>query len=260
MLAVLLGVPQEDRRRLLRWSNLIIGINNSDIAPDPEREVAELQEFGAYFLGLLAERSKAKDGPDLISLLAHSEVGKELSPSDYVGTVALLVVGGNDTTRNSISGGLLALVENPIEYRKLRDDRALIPSAVSEMIRWVSPVAHMCRTAVSDYRLRGKKIREGDRVVLWYVSANRDEEVFSEADRFLVERYRPGSREPRHLSFGAGIHFCLGARLAEMQLRCLWEEVLDRYPQIDLAVAPLRVHSSFVNGFKSLPVRIASRP
>ena len=187
----------------------------------------------------------------LIGRLAHGETTKNMQQRDFINTMILLLVGGNDTTRNTISGGLYALTQNPDQYEKLRQNRALVPAAVSEMIRWVTPVAHMRRTAVCDTGLGGKQIRKGDKIVLWYVSGNRDEAVFDDPDRFMVDR-----KGPRHLAFGIGIHHCLGARLAEMQLRILWEALLDRYPVIESRRAPARLWSNFVNGIKTLPVRI----
>jgi cytochrome P450 len=166
-----------------------------------------------------------------------------------------LIVGGNDTTRNSITGGLLALNQNPVEYDKLRADPSLIPSMVSEIIRWQTPLAHMRRTCVADTEVGGKLIKKGDKVVMWYVSGNRDETVIDNANAFIIDRERPR----HHLSFGFGIHRCVGNRLAELQLRIVWEEVLKRFPRIDVVGEPKRVFSSFVKGYESLPVIIPAR-
>jgi cytochrome P450 len=174
---------------------------------------------------------------------------------EYLGTLILLIVGGNDTTRNSITGGVLALNENPAEYQKLRDDPGLIPNMVSEIIRWQTPLAHMRRTATRDAELRGKAIAKGDKVVMWYVSANRDEAVFERPDEFRIDR--PNARQ--HLSFGIGVHFCMGSRLAEMQVRVLWEELLARFRQVEVVGAPRRVRSNFVKGYAELPVRVHPR-
>jgi cytochrome P450 len=171
---------------------------------------------------------------------------------EFMGTLSLLIVGGNDTTRNSMTGGLLALHEHPREYQKLRDDPSLIPSMVSEVIRYVTPVIHMRRTAKADAELGGKRIRKGDKVVMWYVSGNRDPEAIEDPDNFIIDRKRPR----QHLSFGFGIHRCVGNRLAELQLRILWEEIMQRYPVIKVMGPATRVYSNFIHGIRSLPVRI----
>jgi cytochrome P450 len=174
------------------------------------------------------------------------------NPIEYLGNLMLLIVGGNDTTRNSITGGLLALNQNPHEYEKLRQNPGLITNMVSEIIRWQTPLAHMRRTALEDIDFKGHKIKKGDRVVMWYVSGNRDEEVIERADEFIIDR----ERSRHHVSFGFGIHRCMGNRVAEMQLRILWEEIMKRFPRIDVVGEPERVSSNFVLGYTSLPVRI----
>jgi cytochrome P450 len=163
---------------------------------------------------------------DLISMLAHSPATRDMSPKEFLGNLVLLIVGGNDTTRNSMSGGLLALNRHPHEYEKLRANPALVGSLVPEIIRWQTPLAHMRRTALKDTTLGGKQIRKGDKVVMWYLSGNRDDEAIEQADRFIVDRARPR----QHISFGFGIHRCVGNRLAELQLKVLWEEILTRFP------------------------------
>jgi cytochrome P450 len=166
----------------------------------------------------------------------------------------LLIVGGNDTTRNSISGGLLALSQNPAEYDKLIKNPDLIPKMVPEIIRWQSPVAHMCRTAMVDTELGGKQIKAGDKVVMWYISGNRDATELDRPDEFIIDRANPR----HHLSFGFGIHRCLGNRLGEMQLNILWEEILKRLPRIEVVGDPVYLRSSFIHGIRDLPVRIPS--
>jgi len=255
MLATLFDFPFEDRRKLTRWSDVATAIPGNGIVESEDARRAELRECLEYFTGLWNERVNAPPRNDLISMLAHGEHTRNMDPMEYLGNIILLIVGGNDTTRNSISGGLLALNQNPAEYDKLRADPSLIPSMVSEIIRWQTPLAHMRRTCVVDTEVGGKTIRAGDKVVMWYVSGNRDETVIDNADAFIIDRERPR----HHLSFGFGIHRCVGNRLAEMQLRIVWEEVLKRYPRIDVVGEPTRVYSSFVKGYDTLPAVIPAR-
>jgi cytochrome P450 len=185
-------------------------------------------------------------------MMAHAEATRDMPLNEFIGNFALLIVGGNDTTRNSMSGGLMALVENPDQYAKVRADRSLIANLVSEIIRYQTPVIHMRRTTTRDTELAGKAIAKGSKVVMWYVSGNRDEAAMADPERFDVER--PKVRQ--HLSFGAGIHRCVGDRLAEMQLRILWEEILNRDLRIEIAGPPVRLYSNFIRGIRSLPAII----
>jgi cytochrome P450 len=171
---------------------------------------------------------------------------------EYLGNLMLLIVGGNDTTRNSATGGVFALNQNPAQYDKLRANPDLIPSMVSEIIRWQTPLAHMRRIATRDVELGGKQIRKGDKVVMWYISGNRDETAIDQADEFIIDRKNPR----HHISFGFGIHRCMGNRLAEMQLRILWEEIMARFSWVEVVGEPQRVRSNFVHGYKTLPVRL----
>ena len=253
MLATLFDFPFEERRKLTHWSDIATTLPGPGglVATEEERQ-AELMECLAYFTGLWNERVNQPPAGDLISMMAHGEATRNMTPDEYLGNVILLIVGGNDTTRNSISGGVLALNQNPAEYEKLRADPSIIPNMVPEIIRWQTPLAHMRRTALADVELGGQTIRKGDKVVMWYVSGNRDEAAIPDPESFRIDRERPR----QHLSFGFGIHRCVGNRLAELQLKILWQEILARFPTIELAGEPVRVRSSFVRGFSSLPVRI----
>jgi cytochrome P450 len=254
MLATLFDFPWEDRRKLTRWSDVATTIPApGQLVETEEARQAELMECLAYFTRLWNERVNEPPRGDLISMLAHGEATRNMSPDEYLGNVILLIVGGNDTTRNSISGGLLALNQHPEEYDKLVADPGLIASMVPEIIRWQTPLAHMRRTALADIELSGKTIRKGDKVVMWYVSGNRDESVIEAPDRLIIDRERPR----QHLSFGFGIHRCVGNRLAEMQLRIVWEEILKRWKRIEVVEEPRRVRSSFVKGYERMMVRIA---
>lgn len=256
MLATLFDFPYEQRRKLTFWSDMataspaMVGA----FGFTEEQRRAALKECLDVFTELWKERENASQGErlDFVTALANSDATRDLSPMEYLGTLVLLIVGGNDTTRNSISGGVVALNENPQEYQKLRDDPGLIPNMVSEMIRWQTPLAHMRRTATQDTQLAGKQIKQGDKVVMWYVSGNRDETVIERADEFLIDR----KNARQHLSFGWGVHFCMGSRLAEMQLRILWEEILKRFREVEVVGEPRRVRSNFVKGFSELPVRV----
>ena len=253
MLATLFGVPQEDRHKLIHWSDATQAIGDPDVFETPEEGFAELWKCWEYFDAVWKERA-AENEPrdDLISMLVHGEATRDMPPNEYLGNILLLIVGGNDTTRNSISGGLLALNENPDQYEKLLQNPGLVESMAPEIIRWQSPVAHMARTALRDTELGGQQIREGEKVVMWYLSGNRDSDDIEDADRFLIDRENPR----KHLSFGFGIHRCLGNRLGEMQLRIIWEEILKRFGKIEVTSDPVYLKSSFINGIRELPVTI----
>ncbi len=255
MLATLFDFPFADRHKLTYWSDVATAIPGGGVVDSQEQRWQAIQECMGYFTRLWNERVNAEPGNDLISMLAHNEATRHMPPMEYLGNVILLIVGGNDTTRNSLSGGVLALNENPAEYDKLRNDAGLIPNMVSEVIRWQTPLAYMRRTAKVDTELAGKQIKAGDKVVMWYASGNRDEEAIPRANEFLIDR--PRARQ--HLSFGFGLHRCMGNRLAEMQLRIAWEEIMQRFAFVEVVGEPQRVYSSFVKGYTQLPVRLHAR-
>ena len=254
MLAVLFDFPWEDRRKLTRWSDIATTIPGPDglVATEDERQ-AELAECVGYFSRLWKERIEQPPKSDLLSMMAHGPATRDMDAKNFLGNLILLIVGGNDTTRNTMSGSLLALSQHPEQYRKLRENPALLDSFVPEVIRWQTPLAHMRRTAIADFEFRGKQIRKGDKVVMWYVSGNRDEEAIENPYDFVIDRARPRT----HLSFGFGIHRCVGLRLAELQLKIIWEEILRRFDHIEVVGEPKRVYSSFVKGLETLPVKIA---
>jgi cytochrome P450 len=257
-LATLFDFPWEDRRKLTRWSDVATAPPDSHLF-EPGRGVEqrreELFECVGYFTRLWNERVNAPPKPDLISMLAHGEATRNMDRMEYLGNLVLLIVGGNDTTRNTITGSVLALSQNPEQERLLRADPALIPSMVSETIRWQTPLAYMRRTATRDVEIGGKTIRAGDKVAMWYVSGNRDERVIERPNDYWIER----PRVRQHLSFGFGIHRCVGNRLAELQLKIIWEEILKRFPRIEVTGQPTYVYSSFVKGYEHLPVVIPER-
>src|SRR3954452_9029000 len=252
MLATLFDFPFEERRKLTRWSDVSTALPKSGVVESAEQRRQEMDECAAYFSKLWNERVNAEPRNDLISMMAHNPATRHMDPDNLMGNIVLLIVGDNDTTRNTMTASVLALNENPDQYQKLRDNPALIDSMVPEVIRWQTPLAHMRRTALVDTELQGQTIRKGDRVVMWYVSGNRDEEVLENPDAFIIDRPRPRT----HLSFGFGIHRCVGMRLAELQLRIVWEEILKRFERIEVVGEPKRIYSSFVRGYETLPVRI----
>ena len=256
MLATLFDFPWDDRRKLTYWSDVATANVKAPDAPirSEDERYAEFGRMAACFAELWNQRVNAAPSFDLISMLAHGEETRHMTPQEFVGTLSLLIVGGNDTTRNTMTGGLLALHENPAEWRKLRDHPALVPSLVAETIRYQTPVIHMRRTAREDAVVGGKRIRKGDKVVMWYVSGNRDDSAIENADSFIVDRARPR----QHLSYGAGVHRCVGDRLADLQLRILWEEILRRGLAIEVVGPPTRIYSNFLRGFRALPVRLGN--
>ena len=253
MLATLFDFPFEDRRKLTYWSDVSTAIPyQGGLIESEERREATFRECLGYFMKLWNERVNAEPRPDLISMLAHGEATRNMSPREYLGNVVLLIVGGNDTTRNSMTGGLLFLSQNPDEFAKLRAKPELVDSMAPEIIRYQTPIIYMRRTALEDVEFGGQLIRKGDKVAMWYISGNRDEEAIEDPDRFIIDRARPR----QHLSFGFGIHRCVGKNLAEMQLKILWEEILDRLPRIEVVGEPKRVFSAFIHGISELMVRI----
>jgi cytochrome P450 len=255
MLATLFDFPFEERRKLTYWSDIAtVDVNAGGPIDTEEKRLDILSEALEFFTRLFYERQAQPQRPDLISMLAHGEATRDLPtrPQEFLGNLTLLIVGGNDTTRNSMSGGLWALNKHPDQYAKLRANPGVIPSMVSEIIRWQSPIVHMRRTAVADAELGGKQIRRGDKVCMWYISGNRDEDAIDNPNEFIVDRARPR----QHLSFGFGIHRCVGNRLAELQLTILWEEIMKRFPVIELMGEPKRIYSNFIHGIAALPVRI----
>jgi cytochrome P450 len=239
MLATLFDFPWEDRTKLTWWSDVAIAnVDSPDaVVHSSEERVAELTKMGEYFRKLWDARAAASPAFDLISMLSHSEATRNLQAREFIGTIALLIVGGNDTTRNSMTAGLMALVENPEQFELLRAKTDLVPNLVSETIRYHTPVLHMRRTARADVELAGRQIAKGDKVVMWYISGNRDESKIDRADEFIIDRAKPR----QHLAFGAGIHRCVGDRLAEQQIRILWEEVLARDLRFEIMGPPQRL-------------------
>ncbi|WP_428492791.1 cytochrome P450 [Rhodopila sp.] len=254
MLATLFDFPFEERGKLTYWSDVAICNVNAPESPvhsEAER-FAELKTMAEYIGRLFNQRRGQPPKFDLLSMLAHGAATRDMPLKEFMGNLALLIVGGNDTTRNSMSGGLLALNQFPDEYSKLQANPGLIDGMVSEIIRWQTPVIHMRRTTSRDTELDGRRIKAGDKVVMWYISGNRDPEAIDDPDSFIIDR--PRSRQ--HLSFGFGIHRCVGNRLAELQLKILWQELLPRFPRIEVVGDAERVYSNFIRGIRSMPVRI----
>ncbi|MDB2646760.1 cytochrome P450 [Pseudomonadales bacterium] len=252
MLATLFDFPFEQRRKLTYWSEVASAdLATSDKIKTEEQRIAALGECLTTFKQLMTERANLPPKNDLISMLAHSSM-VDMDDQQFLSTLILLIIGGNDTTRNSISGGLLALIENPEEFAKLRANPILVNSLVPEIIRWQTPLTHMRRTTTKEVEVGGVTIPAGAKVVMWYLSGNRDEEAIENPDQFIVDRKNPR----HHLSFGFGIHRCVGNRLAEMQIRVLWEEILSRNLTFELAGEPQRTLSNVIHGINTMPLRV----
>ncbi|MGI9326292.1 MAG: cytochrome P450 [Pseudomonadales bacterium] len=256
MLATLFDFPYEQRHKLVYWSDLTTAVPEvtGDDSIDMQKRYDELMEAAGAFYQLWAAKAGEPPKFDLISMLQHNEKTARMNenPEQFLGNLLLLIVGGNDTTRNSISGGVMALNQYPDEYQKLRDNPGLIPNMVAEIIRWQTPVIHMRRTALQDYELGGKLIKKGDKVVMWYLSGNRDETVFQDPDKLIIDR--PNARA--HVAFGFGVHRCMGNRLAELQLRVLWEEIMKRFKMVEVVGDVERLPNNFIRGIKDVPVRV----
>lgn len=249
MLATLFDFPFDDRRKLTRWSDVATAGPETGLVESEEQRRAELMECVQYFMALWQQRIGG-NGHDLITLLANGQDTRDMDTMEYLGNLVLLIVGGNDTTRNSMSGSVYGSHLFPAEWEKVRADRTLIPNTVAEIIRWQTPLAYMRRTALEDVEMHGKTIKKGDKVAMWYASGNRDERKFENADSLIFDR--PNARN--HISFGFGIHRCFGNRLAELQLQILWEEMLARFSRIEVVAEPKRSISSFVKGYTRLEV------
>ncbi|MBT5685639.1 MAG: cytochrome P450 [Gammaproteobacteria bacterium] len=256
MLATLFDFPYEERRKLVHWSDLATNVPEvtGDDSIDMKERYDELMGAAAAFYQLWIAKQGQPPSFDLISMLQHNEATARMNedPELFLGNLLLLIVGGNDTTRNSISGGVLALNKYPDQYQKLRENPDLIPNMVAEIVRWQTPVIHMRRTALADIELGGKKIKEGDKVVMWYLSGNRDESVFEDPEKFIIDR----TNARAHVAFGFGVHRCMGNRLAEMQLCVLWEEIMKRYDRVEIVGDVERLPNNFIRGIKDVPVRL----
>ena len=253
MLAILFDFPWEDRRKLTYWSDWAGDIELSKDPELKEQRRAILFECAAYFTELWKGKVGKEPTPDLISMMIHSDAMSEMDDMEFLGNLILLIVGGNDTTRNSMSAYAWGLEQFPEERAKLEANPGLIQNATQEIIRWQTPLAHMRRTATQDAELEGQKIREGDKLALWYLSANRDESIFPNADRIIVDR----ENARRHLAFGHGIHRCVGARLAELQIGVLMEEMAKRRLRVNVTGEPERVAASFVHGYRKMPAELS---
>ena len=252
VLAKLFDFPWEERRSLTRWSDVAVTEPGFGIVESWEQRTAELEACFHKFAELWQQRLQAGPGKDLLSMMVFSEATKDLTPEEFLGNLINVIVGGNDTTRNSFTGGVLALNQYPEQYEKLRKDPSLIDSMVPEIIRWQTPISHMARTAREDYDIGGKTIKQGDRVALWYISGNRDSEAITDPESFIIDR----RKARQHLSFGFGAHHCIGYRVAELQLKVAWQEIMKRFRFVEVVGEPKRICSNVIHGFSELPVRL----
>jgi len=255
MLATLFDFQFEGRHLLTLWSDMTTATEGADHFPGQEVRVQHLMDCLAYFTELREVRANGAPNFDLISMLARDPNTKDMDPMNFLGNLLLLIVGGNDTTRNSMSASINALNLFPDEFAKLREDPSLIDKMVAEVIRWQTPLSHMRRTALEDVEMGGKTIKKGDKVVMWYYSGNHDEDVFE--DPRVIKFDRPNGNN--HLSFGFGIHRCMGLRVAELQLRILWQQILEKFEKIELVDEPVRLKSNFVNGYTDMKVKVTRR-
>lgn len=255
MLATLFDFPFEDRHLLTYWSDVITATEGADHFPGHERRVEILMECLEYFTRLREQRANGAPSFDLVSMLARDPNTRDMDAMNFLGNLALLIVGGNDTTRNSMSASINAWNRFPEEFARLREDPSLIDKMVGEVIRWQTPLSHMRRTALADVEFGGKTIKKGDKVVMWYYSGNHDEDMFEDPRTVKFDRENGN----RHLSFGFGIHRCMGLRIAELQLRTLWQQILEKFESIELTEEPTRVKSNFVNGYAKMNVRVKRR-
>jgi cytochrome P450 len=252
MLAILFGFPWDDRRLLTFWSDWAGDVELTLARDLTDTRFGILGEMAQYFGRLWMERTGKAPSPDLISMMLHSPAMSQMSPQEFMGNLVLLIVGGNDTTRNTMSGIIHALHTFPDQREILENEPSLIPNTVQECLRFVTPLAHMRRTATADTELFGQQIATGDKLVMWYLSANRDASVFANPDKLIVTR----ENARRHLSFGHGIHRCVGARLAELQLRVLLEEMHARRMRVHVTGKVERVRANFVHGFRRMDVTV----
>jgi len=252
MLATLFDFPFEDRGKLTRWSDVTTAEADSPIVGSQAQRVKELGECLEYFTKLKQKRAHGPAGFDLVTMLAQDAATKDQPAHEFLGNLMLLIVGGNDTTRNSMSGSINAFNKFPDQLERLKENPGLLSNAVSEVIRWQTPLAHMRRTAMLDTEVGGKNIKKGDKVVMWYYSGNRDTDVFEKPNQLDIERHNARNQ----MSFGFGVHRCLGMRLGELQLQILWEEILARFDRIETLEEPTRVQSNFINGYTRMPVMV----
>ncbi len=255
MLATLFDFPFEDRRKLTRWSDIVFAIPQpGGVVETIEQKREEMMDCVRYFEVLWEDRLH-NPGDDLVTMLVHGEATKHMPTAAHLGNLLLLIVGGNDTTRNTMSGSIYGMNKFSDQYDKLIADPSLIPGMVPEIIRWQTPLSYMRRTANFDTEIGGKQILKNDQILMWYASANRDEDMFENANVIDIER----PNADRHLSFGYGVHYCMGSRLAELQLRILWEELLAQFERVEVKEEPTRTFSSFVNGYATLPVQVTRK-